>query len=220
MNTWLSWSSGKDSARCLYQLLQHKHPVSGLFTSINQKRDRVAMHGTRVSLLEWQAQRLNISLHMIPLPEPCDNDTYQNIMRQFIKKAQLAKVTHMAFGDLYLQDVRDYREKQLADTSIKPLFPLWQQDTKTLANDLINSGFKAILTCVDTKQIPESFVGREYNQELLADLPPTADPCGENGEFHTFIYDAPIFSAPIAVKTGEIHQSGQFSFIDIKTSRL
>ncbi|MDF1655385.1 MAG: adenine nucleotide alpha hydrolase [Coxiellaceae bacterium] len=216
MNTWLSWSSGKDSAWALCQMQQNPDiEVSGLFTTVNQKRDRVAMHGVRHSLLEQQAQQLNLPLHTIYIPEPCDNDTYLSVMQMFIDKAEHTQVKQMAFGDLFLEDIRSYRESQLESTSIKPVFPLWLKPTKQLAVDMINAGLKAKLTCVDTKQISAEFVGREFDRDLLSDLPDSVDPCGENGEFHTFVYDCPLFAKPIETQTGQTHQSDQFLFIDL-----
>ncbi|MDF1796704.1 MAG: adenine nucleotide alpha hydrolase [Coxiellaceae bacterium] len=216
MNTWLSWSSGKDSAWALYQMQQDPSiQLSGLFTSVNQKRDRVAMHGVRRSLLKQQASELGLPLHTIYIPEPCDNETYLATMQAFINKAQQEGVKQMAFGDLYLDDIREYRVRQLSKTTIQPFFPLWLTPTKQLAIDMIDAGVKAILTCVDTEQIPAEFVGRQFDHALLADLPKGADPCGENGEFHSFVYDGPLFANAININIGETHQSDRFLFIDI-----
>lgn len=215
MKTWLSWSSGKDSAFSLYQLSRQKMPVSALFTTINEDQDRVAMHSTRLDLLEAQAVRLNLPLHVVRIPESADNETYQNAMAGLIEKAKESNVEQMAFGDLFLTGIRAYRETQLAKTGIKPIFPLWLMPTRELAMEMIESGFKTIITCVDTKQLPAEFVGREFDEAFLHDLPEGVDPCGENGEFHTFVYDCPLFDSPIAVARGDQHTAGQFVFGDL-----
>ncbi len=216
MNTWLSWSSGKDSAWALYQMQQDPTiEVTSLFTTVNQRRDRVAMHGVRHSLLTQQTVEMNLPVHTIYIPEPCDNNTYLATMQTFIDQAQLSHVKQMAFGDLFLEDIRDYRVNQLSHTAIKPIFPLWLKSTKQLAVDMIDAGLKAVLTCVDTQQISAEFIGRQFDRQLLADLPSSADPCGENGEFHTFVYDGPMFAEPINITRGDTHASGQFLFIDI-----
>jgi uncharacterized protein (TIGR00290 family) len=216
MKTWLSWSTGKDSAWTFYQLQQRPDiELAGIFVTINERRDRVAMHGTRVTLLEQQAKCLGLPLYPIYIPEPCDNQLYEQRMGQFIEEAERVGVKQMAFGDLYLADIRAYRERQLMQTGIKPIFPLWQQPTAVLANTMIDSGVKAIITCVDTKQLPEEYVGRVFDADFLSDLPAGVDPCGENGEFHTFVYDAPMFDTPIPIELGQKHHAGQFVFIDV-----
>jgi len=215
-NIWLSWSTGKDSAWTLYQLQQDPHStLSGIFTTINHKRNRVAMHGIRYELLCEQAKQMHLPLHIINIPEPCDNNTYETAMKKLITQAQQADVTHMAFGDLFLEDIRQYRIDNLLATDIIPLFPLWQQPTKELAMTMIENGIKAIITCVDTKQLPAEFLGREFDHDFLNDLPDHVDPCGENGEFHTFVYAAPMFNKTIPCQLGRQHQSGQFYFIDL-----
>lgn len=216
MKTWLSWSTGKDSAWALHQLKQTPDvELTGVFTTINQQRDRVAMHGTRDALLQEQVKRLGLLLYPVYIPEPCDNETYQQAMQELIDLAKQKGIEQMAFGDLFLADIRAYREKQLIGTGIRPIFPLWQQSTGSLAKQMITAGVKAVITCVDTKQLPASYVGREFDLDFLADLPGDVDPCGENGEFHTFVYDGPIFDSPIPVKIGKTHESGQFLFIEI-----
>lgn len=214
--SWLSWSSGKDSAWSLYQLLQNpEYDVTGLFTTVNAKYARVAMHSTRLEILYKQAELLNLPLHIVELPEPCSNEIYESKMLQLIEKAQAAKVTHMAFGDLFLEDIRDYRLKALEDSGIEAIFPLWQQPTANLAQIMINNGLKAIITCVDTQQLSEEFIGRAYNAEFLADLPAEIDPCGENGEFHTCVYAGPFFFDELQLLRGKKHWSGPFCFIDL-----
>lgn len=213
----MSWSSGKDSAWALHQLMQNPDvEVVGIFATLNEEQDRVAMHGVRHQLLESQADRLGLPLDVINLPNPCSHDDYGRIMGQFVEQALARGVTHIAFGDLFLEDVRRYREDNLKGTGLEPLFPIWLTPTPELAQTVLDSGLKAIVTCVDSKQIPAEFSGREYNAELLADLPDSADPCGENGEFHTFVYDGPMFSAPIPLERGETIQRDQFFFTDLR----
>lgn len=215
---WMSWSSGKDSAYCLDLLMKNQaFEVVGLFTSINQKYQRVAMHGVRRELLELQAQRLNLPLHVIELPDQCSNEIYQEIFAQFIKSIEAQGIDAVAFGDIFLQDVRSFRENQFKDSNIELLFPLWHIAPSDKLSDLIiSSGVKAVLTCVDTKQIDKAFLGQTYNQELIEKFAKTVDPCGENGEFHSFVYDSPLFSSAIEISLGEIVDKNQFVFIDVK----
>lgn len=211
----LSWSSGKDSAWTLHVLRQyHDVEVVGLLTTINSEFDRVAMHGTRRSVLEAQAKAAGLPLWDVPLPWPCSNEMYESRMRSACSRAVNEKVDAIAFGDLYLQDVREYRERQLQGTGLTPMFPLWQIPTDALAHDMISAGLKARLTCVDTKQLPESFVGLEFDEALLRDLPAGCDPCGERGEFHTCVYSGPMFTTPIAVQRGETVLRDQFAYAD------
>lgn len=215
MTIWLSWSSGKDCAWALHRLRQDGRPVSALFTTINATADRVAMHGVRRKLLEAQAGAAGLALHVIPLPWPCSNAQYEEIMAGFLKQAQAGEVTHMAFGDLFLEDIRAYREKNLADTGIAPLFPVWGLPTDQLARDMLAAGMRARLATVDLAKLEPSFVGRIYDVGLLADLPGGVDPCGENGEFHTFVTDGPMFERPINVEVGEIVTRDGFAFADL-----
>lgn len=217
IKTWLSWSSGKDSAWTFYQLMQCSEiELSGIFTTVNESRDRVAMHGTRNSLLHAQAKRLGVKLHTIYIPEPCTNEVYESAMQSFIAKAKAEQVGQMAFGDLYLEDIRDYRIQQMQGTGIEPIFPLWQKPTKQLAQQMIDAGIKAKIACVDTKQLPAEFIGHDFDEDFLKALPKSVDPCGENGEFHTFVYDAPMFDSPISIELGAKHQAGQFLYVDLK----
>jgi uncharacterized protein (TIGR00290 family) len=212
----LSWSTGKDSAWTLYKLFQSKkYQVTTLFTTVNQKQDRVAMHSTRSSILSVQAKSLGLHLEIVEIPEPCSNIEYESAMKNLIEKSKIFGIKKMAFGDLFLTDIRQYRESQLKQKNIEGLFPLWGQDTKLLANEMIDGGLKAIITCVDTSQLSENFLGREFDKSLLDDLPDSVDFCGENGEFHTCVYDLPMFSKPINFKLGKKHVSGQFHFIDV-----
>jgi uncharacterized protein (TIGR00290 family) len=211
----LSWSSGKDSAWTLHLLRQQPDiEIVGLLTTVNAEFDRVAMHGTRRSILEAQAQAAQLPLWVVPLPWPCSNEIYEQRMTDACNRALAERVDAIAFGDLFLVDIRAYREKQLASTGLKPLFPLWDLPTATLARDMIASGLRARLTCVDTKQLSADFAGREFDDALLRDLPPEADPCGERGEFHTCVYAGPMFTAPIPLTPGEIVHRDGFVYAD------
>lgn len=214
--TQLSWSTGKDSAWSTY-LLQQRDDIDliGCLCTINQTHQRTAMHAVRVSLLQAQADALKLPLTLIELPYPCSNEQYQAIMADATRKMQQQGVEQMSFGDLYLEDVRQYRVENMSGTGIEPIFPLWQKPTHELARTMIEGGLKTIVTCVDPKQLDGSFVGREFNDDFLADLPAGVDPCGENGEFHTFVYDGPMFHHPIAVRTGEVVERDGFVFADV-----
>ena len=215
MKTLLAWSSGKDSAWTLHILRQQGIEISALLTTINQSAERVAMHGVRCALLELQSAAAGIPLWSVPLPWPCTNDDYEARMADACRKAVAEGFDTIAFGDLYLRDIREYRERQLAGTGLTPIFPLWELPTAALARDMIAGGLRARLACVDTKSLPAAFAGREFDHALLNDLPSTVDPCGENGEFHTFAYAGPMFRAPIAIDTGETHTYGQFLYADL-----
>jgi uncharacterized protein (TIGR00290 family) len=219
MRAWMSWSSGKDSALALYRAREVLHlDVERLLVSVNADADRVSMHAVRTSLLDLQADRLGLSVHRVALPAPCPNDVYEAAMRDAIDDARQAAVEHMVFGDLFLDDVRRYRERNLDGTGIAPVFPLWGEPTDRLAREMLDVGIRAVLTCVDPAVLPASFVGRTFDAELLADLPPEVDPCGERGEFHTFVWDAPGFSAPIPVVLGETVERDGFAFRDVLPS--
>ncbi len=212
----LSWSSGKDSAWTLHLLRQREDvEVVALMTTVNAEFDRVAMHGTRRSVLEAQARAAGLPLWVVPLPWPCSNEVYEERMREACDRAKGEKIDAFAFGDLFLQDIRAYREKQLEPTGLKALFPLWNIPTDQLAREMIAAGLRARLTCVDTKQLPADFVGREFDEQLLRDLPPHVDPCGERGEFHTCVHDGPMFRQPISVESGEIVMREQFAYADL-----
>lgn len=217
--TLLAWSSGKDSAWALHQLRQDPTiELAGLLTTFNEAVDRVAMHAVRRSLVEAQARAVRLPLWDVPLPWPCSNEEYEARMGAAVARARANGVTHMAFGDLFLEEVRDYRIRQLAGTGIEPLFPLWgaAEATPALARTMVAAGVRAVLTCVDPKQLAERFVGRHYDEALLADLPPGVDPCGERGEFHTFCHAGPMFDAPIAVSVGEVLERDGFWFADVR----
>lgn len=216
----LSWSSGKDSAWTLHILRQQGvYEIVGLVSTVNTAFNRVSMHGVREELLTAQAHATGLPLWQVPIPYPCPNEVYESAMRDLIVRAKEAGVTHFAFGDIFLQDVRAYRERQLADTGITPIFPLWGLDTHALAKEMIAGGLRAVLTCVDPRQVPESLIGREFDAQLLRDLPPPADPCGENGEFHTFCYNVPCFASPIRVRTGEVVERDGFVYVDVLISQ-
>lgn len=211
----LSWSSGKDSAWTLHVLRQKGDiEIVGLLTTVNSEFDRVAMHGTRRSVLEAQARVAEVPLWSVPLPWPCSNSDYEQRMRDVCQRAIAEGVHAVAFGDLFLEDIRAYREAQLQGTGLEPLFPLWQQQTATLAREMIAGGVRARLTCVDTKQLSPSFVGCEFDASLLRNLPESADPCGEHGEFHTFVYAGPMFSSPIPLEQGETINRDGFAYCD------
>jgi uncharacterized protein (TIGR00290 family) len=213
---WMSWSSGKDSALALQATrLAGDVEVVGLLTTVNSSADRVAMHAVRRTLLEAQANALNLPLHVVELPWPCPNAVYEDRMAAACAAAQAADVGSMVFGDLFLEDIRAYREQSLRDWAITPLFPLWERPTDLVARDILAAGIRAVLTCVDPTQVPASLAGRWYDQSLLADLPPQADPCGENGEFHTYVVDGPGFAQALDVTVGEIVERDGFVFADV-----
>jgi uncharacterized protein (TIGR00290 family) len=216
MRTILSWSSGKDSAWTLHTLRQTPGiELIGLVTTVNETVDRVAMHGVRRTLLEAQARAARLELHTIPLPAPCPNDVYEARMAAFIDEARSANVEAIAFGDLFLEDIRAYREAQLAGTGLRPLFPLWQQDTQELARQMRAAGLRAKVTCLDPGRLPRAFAGRDFDEGFLLDLEDNIDPCGENGEFHTFAYAGPMFAGPIDVAVGEVVERDGFVFADL-----
>ena len=212
----LSWSSGKDSAWTLHVLRQAPNvEIIGLMTTVNTTHGRVAMHSTRLEIAEAQAKAAGLPLHVIPLPWPCSNEIYETAMRRAIDDAVKAGTTHIAFGDLFLEDIRDYRIKQLAGTGLQPLFPLWQQPTGPLARNMIDSGLEAVITCVDPKKFAPSFAGRRFDHDLLDALPKNIDPCGENGEFHTCVVAGPMFRARLKVESGETVERDGFVFADL-----
>lgn len=212
----LSWSSGKDSAWALHLLRQQPDvEVVALLTTFNAAADRVAMHAVRRSLVNMQAGRAGLPLWEVELPWPCSNEDYECRMRAVVERARTEGVDAVAFGDLFLEDIRAYRVKQLAETGLEPLFPVWGIPTGELAQQMIAGGVRAKLTCVDPAKLDRSFAGRDFDQALLRDLPQAVDPCGENGEFHSFVYAAPVFSSPIAVETAEVVTRDNFVFADV-----
>jgi uncharacterized protein (TIGR00290 family) len=215
----LSWSSGKDSAWSLHVLRQRaEYEVVGLLTTFNEVADRVAMHAVRRDLVERQAEAAGLPLWAVPLPWPCTNQRYESLMAQTCAKAVAEGVEGVAFGDLFLEDVRAYREKQLKDTGLHPIFPLWGLPTRALAQEMIASGTRAKLTCIDTAKLDRCFVGREFNEALLSALPEEVDPCGERGEFHSFVYAGPMLNTVLPIAVGDTVVRDQFVFADLLSS--
>ena len=216
----LSWSSGKDSAWTLHILQQQgKYEIAGLITTINSAFDRVAMHSSRRQLVEMQAQAARLPLIAVLLPWPCSNADYEWAMKKVCDEAVAQGVEAIAFGDLFLEDIRAYREKQLKDTGLEPLFPIWQIRTDELAREMIRGGLKARLVCIDPKKLEPEFAGRDFDEQLLRDLPAGVDPCGENGEFHSFVYAGPMFDREIPVVAGERVQRDGFWYADLLPDR-
>jgi len=212
----LAWSSGKDSAWTLHVLRRMPEvEVTGLLTTVNTTHRRVAMHATRMAILEAQARAVGLPLRVIPLPWPCPNGVYEREMRQALEAALADGTTHVAFGDLFLEDVRAYREKQLEGTGLEPLFPLWGEPTARLAREMIGAGLEAVVTCVDPKKLPRGLAGRKFDQAFLADLPEGVDPCGENGEFHTCVLAGPMFRERLRAAVGEVVERDGFCFADV-----
>jgi len=217
----LAWSSGKDSAWALHVLARAaaRDPaaprVAGLLTTVNATHGRVAMHAVRRELLAAQARAAGLPLHEVPIPSPCSNAQYEQAMGAAMAAARADGVTHVAFGDLFLEDIRRYREEKLAGSGIAPLFPLWGLPTRALAEEMLDAGVVAHLTAVDPARVPAALAGRRWDRALLAELPPSADPCGENGEFHTFVSAGPMFAAPLAVRAGEVVTRDGFAFADL-----
>jgi uncharacterized protein (TIGR00290 family) len=212
----LSWSGGKDSAWTLHKLQRSgEYEIVALYTSINSQFDRIAIHGVRRELVESQAKAAGLPLWTVPLPWPCTNADYEQCMLPLFSRAIDERVEVVAFGDLFLQDIRSYREKQLVNTGLQPLFPLWQVPTLQLADDMISGGLLARLVCVDPRHLDPAFAGRDFDRQLLRELPSTVDPCGENGEFHTFVYDGPMFDGPIPLTVGDTIHRDSFVYADL-----
>ena len=212
----ISWSSGKDSAWMVHVLRTRGDiEIGGLLTTINEPAQRVAMHAVRVELLEAQAEALGLPLWTIPIPSPCPNEEYERAMADAVGRAVAEGFTHIAFADLFLEDIRRYREERLAGSGLTPLFPLFGADTAALAREMIASGLGARITCVDPRVLDRRFAGRDFDAALLADLPPSVDPCGERGEFHTFAYRGPMFAHPIPIESGVTVERDGFVFADL-----
>jgi uncharacterized protein (TIGR00290 family) len=215
--TLVSWSSGKDSAWMVHVLRSTPGiELGGVLTTINADARRVAMHAVRVELLQAQAAALGLPLWPVPIPSPCPNEVYEQAMAAAVARAVGEGFEQIAFGDLFLEDIRQYRIDRLSGSGLAPLFPLFGADTAALANEMIRSGLRARLTCVDPRVLDRSFAGREFDARLLADLPPEVDPCGERGEFHSFAYAGPMFAAPIAIESGEVVERDGFVFADVR----
>ncbi len=213
--TIVCWSSGKDSAWTLYSLQRSRQfEVVALLTTITRDFDRVSMHGVRRQLVEAQAAAAGLPLWTVEIPAGCVNADYEEAMGHAVRRAVADGVEIIAFGDLFLRDIREYREQRLAGSGLQPVFPLWERDTRELANEMIAGGLRARLTCVDPRALSASFAGREFDRALLEDLPSSVDPCGERGEFHTFAYDGPMFGTPIPLTTGDTVERDGFCFTD------
>jgi uncharacterized protein (TIGR00290 family) len=213
---YVSWSSGKDSAYALYEAQrQGLARVAGALTTLSVAYGRVAMHGVRESLLDRQLAALRLTGLKIPLPTPCSNEQYEAQLLPAFERIKGEGVTHIVFGDLYLEDIRAYRERQLAAAGLRGIFPLWQRDTAALAREMIASGMVAHLVCVDPRRLGREFAGRRFDAQLLAELPAGVDPCGENGEFHTLVSAGPMFAAPIEVTVGAVVERDGFAFADV-----
>lgn len=216
---WLAWSTGKDSAWALHTVQRSGgYEIAALLTTVNRTHARVAMHAVRETLLESQAAAAGLPLVTVPIPSPCPNQIYEQAMGEAMSRARDEGVWHIVFGDLFLEDIRKYREQQLAACGMTPAFPLWRRDTRELAREMLAGGLTAWLTCVDPKQLDPFFVGRRFDARLLDELPAGVDPCGENGEFHTFADGGPMFRAPIPVERGEIIERDGFAFADLLPS--
>ncbi len=212
----VSWSSGKDSAWALGEVQRAGEvEVVGLLTTLTSEFDRVSMHAVREALLDRQAAALGLPCHKVRIPWPCPNERYEQEMARALAEARARGVTRVVFGDLYLADVRAYREEQLAGAGIEPLFPLWGRDTARLAREMLEGGLGATVTCVDPRRLDRRLAGRAFDARLLAELPAGVDPCGENGEFHTFVFASPSFAAPLDVEVGEVVEREGFVFADV-----
>jgi uncharacterized protein (TIGR00290 family) len=210
------WSGGKDSAMALRALrAAGGRRIAALLTTITDEYDRISMHGVRRILLERQAESLGLPLHPVLIPPQCVNATYEERMKQALGEHFSRGVRRVAFGDIFLEDLRAYREKNLAQVGMQGLFPIWKRDTRELAREFVRQGFRAIAVCVDPRVLDASFAGRELDPSFFADLPPGVDPCGENGEFHTFVFDGPIFKTPVACRVGERILRDGFCFCDL-----
>lgn len=213
---WLSWSSGKDSAFALHEVRRAGQiEIVGLFTTLTSGFGRVSMHGVREQLLDQQAAAAGLPCHKVAIPWPCSNDEYEQRLSAVLRTARAEGVGQLVFGDLFLGEIRAYRERLLGALDIAPVFPLWQRNTRQLAREMIASGLRARLTCIDPRQLAPGFAGREFDDQLLDELPASVDPCGENGEFHSFVTDGPMFAYPVPVQAGEVVERDGFVFADL-----
>jgi uncharacterized protein (TIGR00290 family) len=215
----LSWSGGKDSALALHALQASEgFEPAGLLTTITEGYDRISIHGVRRELLERQAESIGLPLHTVLIPQDCTNEIYEDRLAAVLLQLQRTGLRHIVFGDLFLEDLRAYRERQMAALGFESVFPLWMSDTTALSRRFIHRGFQAVLVCVDTDVLDPVFAGRAFDEELLRDLPADVDPCGENGEFHTFAHAGPIFRTPIGIKLGRVEGRGRFWFRDLEVA--
>jgi uncharacterized protein (TIGR00290 family) len=221
LNVLFCWSGGKDSSLALHALQQRNDVhITGLLTTVTDEYDRISMHGVRRSLLLLQAQALSLPLREVRIPPHCVNPIYEARMEAALRAEIAAGVEAVAFGDIFLQDLREYREGNLARVGLQAIFPVWKRDTRQLSREFCDLGFRAIAVCINPRKLDCSFAGRELTPEFFADLPPNVDPCGENGEFHTFVFDGPIFSHAIAVERGEVVDRDGFVFCDLLESSV
>jgi uncharacterized protein (TIGR00290 family) len=212
----MSWSGGKDSCVALHELQRSgRYEVAGLMTTVTRDYDRISMHGVRRDLLARQAQSLGLPLHEVFIAAGATNDDYEAAMAEALVEARARGVETVAFGDLYLEDIRAYRDRMMAENAMDALYPVWGRDTRAFIGEFIAAGFKAVVVCVDTDQLDASFAGRTIDADLLSDLPAGVDPCGENGEFHTFVFDGPNFARPVDISVGERVMRGAFCFCDL-----
>ena len=212
----ISWSSGKDSAFALHEVLRAgEFDVVGALTTVTETFGRVSIHGVRQEILQAQCEAAGLPQRIVPIPYPCPNEIYEARMGEAVAQAVASGITHMIFGDLFLADIRAYREQKLAGTGITPVFPLWQRPTAALAREMIDAGLETHLVCVDLKKLPQSFAGRRFDHALLGELPATADPCGENGEFHTCVVAGPMFDRRVEVWVGEVTERDGFAYADL-----
>jgi len=211
----LAWSSGKDCAFALHVLRRRDVEVVGLLSTVDEASARVAMHAVRLSLLRVQAEAVGLPLLEVSLPSPCPNEAYEAAMGQALATARTRGIRGVAFGDLFLEEVRRYREDRMAPTGLRPLFPLWGRNTRDLAGEMVDSGQKAVLTCVDSRVMPPTFAGRAFDRSLIDELPASVDPCGEKGEFHTFAWDGPAFRRPVRCRVGGAVERDGFVFADV-----
>jgi uncharacterized protein (TIGR00290 family) len=217
MKVIMSWSGGKDSALALYNVLKNDElEVCSLLTTITESYERISMHGVRKELLEAQSQALDLPLELVYIPTVCSNEIYKKIMERRMMELKTRGIKGVVFGDIFLEDIRNYREENLSHVEMEAIFPLWELSTLNLAHTFINLGFKAVITCIDSEFLDKSFVGRQYDNKFLLDLPESADPCGENGEFHTFVYGGPIFTKEISFKLGKVEfRENRFNYQDL-----
>jgi len=217
----LAWSGGKDSAWTLHLLRQRPDvEIAGLFTTVNEETGRIAVHEVRGELLEAQARATGLPLHVIPIPRPCPNLVYEQALGQFIARARRAGVSHAAFGDLFLEDIRHYRERQFAGSGVELLFPLWGLPTRALAEEMTAAGLRAWITCVDAKRAPAEWAGRVFDRAFVAAVPPGIDPCGENGEFHTFVFEGPPLRGAVHAQPGAVTETDGTVRVDLLPPRI
>ena len=210
------WSGGKDSALALHEIKRgNQYQIVSLLTTVTQDYDRISMHGVRRVLLEQQAKSLDLPLHQVLIPKDCSNEIYAAKMTEALNLFKQQGVEDVAFGDIYLEDVRKYREENLAKLKMKGVFPIWGRNSAELMRSFIAQGFRAVVSCIDTKVMDKKFLGRQLDEDFIAELPPNIDPCGENGEFHSFVYDGPVFKEKIAYRPGEKVLRDSFYFCDL-----